>query len=108
MPRGFIPTGVPNTAATKVGIRNLAEIHRYYEYPYAVAGITKDSTGTPIGGCTVRLFRTADDTEFGETTSDASGNYSIPASQYITCYAVAYKAGAPDVGGTTVNTLTGA
>ena len=41
-------------------------------------------------------------------TSDANGYYefrtAIPAELY---YVVAYKAGAPDVAGTTVNTLTG-
>lgn len=98
---------VPNTPKNRGGVKNFAEIGRYYEYPYAIAGVTKDSTGAVLGNCSVDLFKTDDDTKIASTSSDANGIYSIPASQYITCYAVAYKAGAPDVAGTTVNTLVG-
>jgi hypothetical protein len=76
---------------------------------FRIGGITKDSTGAALGGCTVKLFRTADDVEVDQTLSDGGGNYefrsSAPAKFY---YAVAYKPGAPDVAGTTVNTLAGA
>lgn len=70
-----------------------------------VTGITRDSAGAALGGCIVQLFRTVDDAPFGETTSDGAGNYSIVAPVGGPFYLVAYKAGAPDVAGTTVNTL---
>lgn len=73
-----------------------------------IFGITKDSAGAVLAGCTVTLYRTADDVEVDKVTSDASGNYEFrgagPSTAY---YVVAYKAGSPDVAGTTVNTLIG-
>lgn len=60
-----------------------------------------------LASCDVHLFRTNDDLEMDQTTSDAIGYYQfasgMPAELY---YVVAYKAGAPDVAGTTVNTVT--
>lgn len=73
-----------------------------------IAGVTKDSTGAALGGCTVKLFRTSDDVWIATTTSDGSGNYSFTVPNTATTYyVVAYKAGSPDVTGTTVNTLLG-
>lgn len=73
-----------------------------------LAGITKDSSGTPVGGCTVKVFRTDNDLLVGQVLSDPTTGvyeYSVqPGDEY---YVVAYKAGAPDLAGTTVNTLTG-
>jgi len=74
---------------------------------FRITGVTKDSTGAALGGCVVDLFRTVDDSVAGRTVSDASGNYTIYATPQLTHYAVAYKAGSPDVAGTTVNTLVG-
>lgn len=72
-------------------------------------GVTRDQYGTPTGGCVVQLFRTSDDLFIMEITSDASGNFLLQ-SVYTpdTHYIVAYKAGSPDIFGTTVNTLVGA
>lgn len=72
-----------------------------------ISGVTKDSTGATLGGCTVKLFRTDNDTLYAQMISDASGNYSFSVPNDTTYYVVSYKAGAPDVAGTTVNTLTG-
>lgn len=72
-----------------------------------ITGTTKDSTGAALGSCTVQLFRTADDSFQSEITSDGSGNFSFTSPGQFTYYIVAYKAGAPDVAGTTVNTLVG-
>lgn len=73
---------------------------------YSISGVTKDSTGAVIAGCNVSLFRTIDNLFMEMVTSDASGNFSFftvgLAEQY---YVVAYKAGSPDVAGTTANTL---
>jgi hypothetical protein len=73
-----------------------------------IFGITKDSTGAALGSCDVHLFRTIDDVEVDQVVSDASGNYEFRSASLSTAYyVVAYKAGAPDVSGTTVNTLAG-
>lgn len=72
---------------------------------YTITGVTKDSTGAVLGLVTVDLFETAGDVLRGTTTSDANGNYLLDGQINNTYYLVAYKAGAPDVAGTTVNTL---
>lgn len=76
---------------------------------YNITGVTRDSAGAILGNCVVHLFRTTDDVEIDQVNSDASGNYifSLGVSPQNQQYAVAYKAGSPDVAGTTVNTLTG-
>lgn len=76
---------------------------------YHLTGVTKSSTGAALGSVTVKLYRTSDDALIATTTSDGSGNYSFTLSNTTTqYYVVAYKAGSPDVAGTTVNTLVGA
>lgn len=75
-----------------------------------LSGSTKNASGVGIGGCTVKIFRTADNAYIGSTVSDASGNYeyALPAGSSVEQYfSVAYLAGAPDVAGTTLNNLTG-
>lgn len=77
--------------------------------PLLISGLTKDSTGAALGGCIVQLYRTADDVMVEETISDGSGNYAFsPRGVGALFYVIAYKAGSPDVAGTTVNTLQGA
>lgn len=71
-----------------------------------ITGVTKNSAGTALGNCVVQLFRTKDDAILFETTSDGSGNYRFTIGEAGPFYVVAYLAGAPDVAGTTVNTLT--
>ena len=72
----------------------------------AVIGITKDSSGAPLGGCTVHLFLTDADLEIDQTVSDAAtGAFALFATVSGTLYIVAYKPGGPDVFGTTENTL---
>lgn len=73
---------------------------------FTLSGTTKDSTGTPLPGCTVQLFRTNDEFFIAEVVSDGSGSYSfgVTAGPY---YLVAYLPGATPLAGTTVNTLTG-
>lgn len=73
-----------------------------------ISGITRDSTGAPLGNCVVQLLRTIDDVMVEKVTSDAFGVYAFTtvglAEQY---YVSAYKVGAPDVAGSSVNTLVG-
>ena len=79
-----------------------------------IAGVTRDSTGAALGGCSVQLFDVISDAPAGPVVvSDANGNYVIPIPkglsqlQTTTWRLVTYKAGAPDVTGTSVNTLVG-
>jgi hypothetical protein len=78
-----------------------------FEYPYAIVGVTRDSAGAALPFCVLEMFLTSDDTLAARGRSDASGNYRFDASSVLTHYIVAYKPGAPDVAGTTVNTLIG-
>jgi len=72
-----------------------------------IIGVTKDSTGIPVGGAIVDLFNTATDIKVATVTSEPDGAFSIGDPNAVACYIVAYKAGSPDVAGTTVNTLIG-
>ncbi len=75
---------------------------------YGISGVTRDSAAAPLGGCTVKLFRTRTDVEVDEVISDGSGNYSFPnVTAQDDYYVVAYLPGAPDRAGTTLNTLIG-
>lgn len=76
---------------------------------FKITGTTKDSAGAALGNCVVDWFRTSDDAKLDSVTSDANGLFEFrtagqPPNAY---YLVAYKAGSPDVAGTTVNTLVG-
>lgn len=72
-----------------------------------VWGYTKDSVGVILPGCTVDLFLTISDLKIDQCLSDATGYYEVSSYQDGNMYIVAYLAGAPDVAGTTVNTLVG-
>ena len=74
---------------------------------FTIVGVTRDASGVALGDCVVELFRTADDSRAGVVQSDASGNFILDASDQLTHYEVGYKAGSPDVFGTTLNTLVG-
>lgn len=89
-------------------VRSFSEASAPFEYPFAITGRTRDSTGAALASCSLVLFRTADNSVAAIGVSDASGNYVLGASSAIPHYVEAYKAGAPDVAGTTVNTLVGA
>lgn len=70
-----------------------------------VSGVTRDSHGAPLGSCTVNLFITGTDILTGTTTSDGSGNYTVYPTAAGPYYLVAYKAGSPDVAGTSTNDI---
>lgn len=102
------PAGVPNVARSMPTVRNFqGGSGPMFEYPYAISGVTRDSAGTALGDCTVTLHRTNNDTVAARGVSDGSGNFRLDASNTLTHYLVAYKTGAPDREGTTVNTLVG-
>jgi hypothetical protein len=73
---------------------------------FFISGVTRDSTGAALAGVTVDLYLTATDRRVDSVVSDGSGAFSFGATAGP-YYLVAYKAGAPDVAGTSVNTLAG-
>lgn len=82
-----------------------------------LTGVTRDSAGVVLGGCTVEIYETIDPSNLNEpkgrfvnsVVSNPDGTYSVPvyAGPGATFRVVTYKAGAPSVAGTSVNTLVG-
>lgn len=70
-----------------------------------VIGLTLDSVGAVCANAIVQGFVTATDAYVGEVTSDTGGYYELPTTNAGAHYLVAYKAGSPDIAGTTVNTI---
>lgn len=69
-------------------------------------GITRDSAGAVLASSVVQGFVTSTDAFVREVTSDAGGWFELCSENVgVNHYLVAYKAGSPDVAGTTVNTL---
>jgi hypothetical protein len=71
----------------------------------SIAGVTRDSTGAPLGVCDLDLYMTHADMLAAQTQSDAAGAFTFWNPGSGPYYIVAYKTGLPDVAGTTVNTL---
>lgn len=111
MPRGRFPAMALRKRIGGVRPVSLQETVRPFRSPkfygaFSLSGVTRDSTGVALGNCDVRLFQTGSDIEVGQTTSDGSGNFAFSLGNNAGFfYLVAYKPGAPDVAGTTVNTL---
>lgn len=70
-------------------------------------GTCKDSGGTPVANAIVQAFVTATDAFAGQVAGNTDGTYTLGVEQSKATphYLVAYKAGSPDIAGTTVNTL---
>lgn len=81
--------------------------HALQQRNYTIAGTTVDVNGSPIAAVTVKLFYTASDTLAQQTVSDSVGAYSFTVDNSVTFYTVEYKAGPPDVFGSSANTLQG-
>jgi hypothetical protein len=73
---------------------------------YKIQGVTKDSGGSPLGGCQVSLFLTGSDIEVDSGISDAAGNYLLYTPYpSVPHYVVSFKD--PNLTGATVRTLVG-
>lgn len=107
MPNSLVPQGVIKTGMLPV-VASFAMFGSIESPPHVIRGVTRDSTGAVLAGCTVFLFRTSDNSYVSSSTSDANGNYVLPASPLLQHYVVAYLVGSPDVSGVTLNTLLGA
>jgi len=72
---------------------------------FGFVGVTRDSLGSPIGGCTVLLFRTSDNVLQDTTTSDADGRFLLNTAYYPDAhFLVVRKTGTPNVSGATDGT----
>ena len=72
-----------------------------------ILGRCEDASGVAISDAIVKVFRASDDLFCGQTTSLSAGSFMCPSSCVgVNVYITAYKVGAPDVGGRSVNTLT--
>lgn len=74
---------------------------------HSISGVTRDPSGSIVVSATVHMYRTSDDQILGSTISDAvTGAFTVVSQDDTqTVYLAAYKTGAPDITGATVNTL---
>ena len=71
---------------------------------FGYRGITRDANNSPVGGVTVKCFRTADDSKTADdVVSDINGNFVISTPHYEAHYLVMRKSGAPEISGVTVS-----
>lgn len=68
---------------------------------FTASGVTKDSTGSALGDCTVDLFSESG-AWLARAQSDGSGNYGFGRIGVGTVFVRAFKAGTPDLVGTTL------
>ena len=105
------------TQTDKPGLQSMVAITRgqvgtvVYRSPggyanFTLAGFTRDSNGAPLPGCKVDLILTAGGVFQSSTISAADGSFKFEIQPPGPYFLVAYKAGAPDVAGTTANNLT--
>ena len=85
-------------------MRNIAEARRLGFTRLILSGVSRDAIGVALGNCQVMVFSTTGKNLVAETTSDASGNWSVDVSFGGPFFFVEYKVGAPDVFGTSPNT----
>lgn len=71
-----------------------------------IVGVSRDAAGSPLGNCVVKVYRTEDDSVVATVQSDGSGNWTAYPNAPGPYYYVEYKAGSPDVFGTSPNTNT--
>jgi hypothetical protein len=76
---------------------------------FGFVGTTRDANGTPVPSCTVKLYRTSDDSLLDNQTSDpVTGVFLLNTPYYPDQhYIVAHKSGSPDIDGVSPNTLIG-
>lgn len=77
------------------------------QFKNRIKGTCVDNADTPVANAIVQGYVTATDAYVGEVTANTSGGYELMTEQLTSVphYLVAYKAGSPDIAGTTVNTI---
>lgn len=99
---------MPNPAQQFNRRNNVENGVNFIQYDWAqsntrLAGVSRDATGTPLANARVSLCQ--GNVIINTVTSDGGGNYAFNNPGSGPFFIVAYKAGSPDVAGTTVNTL---
>jgi hypothetical protein len=75
---------------------------------YVLSGTTVDVNGVVLGGVTIKLFSATTDLLVAQTVSHATlGTWSFVVERGLLLYTVQYKAGPPDLYGSSLNTLAG-
>lgn len=83
----------------------LPEITKGMNSRFGYQGTTRDVNNSPLGGCTVKLFLTSDDSKVTpDITSEPDGAFIISTPNYAPHYIVTRKSGSPEVAGVTVST----
>lgn len=72
---------------------------------WQIVGVTRNSSGVALASCVIDLFETGSDLVKARTVSGVDGSFTISNPGTGPFYLVAYKAGSPDVAGTTANTI---
>jgi len=73
---------------------------------FGFVGVTRDVNGSPVGSCSVKLYRTSNDILLDAIISDPNGNFLLNTAYYPDAhYIVAHKTGSPDIDGVTPNNL---
>ena len=97
-------TGLPTPVRQGMAVNSQRQLFRKF---WRISGVTRDKDGNALASCRVELFETESDALLYSTTSDGSGafSFSVPTGGW-NWWLRAYKAGSPDLAGTTVDTVT--
>lgn len=104
-------TGIPNVVRSMPTVRGFRSgSNDYFEPVWQLSGVSRDSTGAPLAGCTCTLFRVdgADFRQEQQTVSDANGVYQFNVAPNRPYRVTWDLAGAPVRAGISLKTLTGA
>jgi len=72
---------------------------------FGYQGVSRDVNNSPLGGCTIKLFLSADDSKVTpDVVSDADGNFVISTPNYAPHWLRMSKSGSPDLQCTTIAT----
>jgi hypothetical protein len=72
-----------------------------------VSGLIYDENNNPVSGATVKLFNTSTGVLVDTQTTASDGSYRCGDPNAVACFLVVYKAGSPDISGTSLNTVLG-
>lgn len=102
--------GIPRVIDSLPVVRGFADGEGGGYFPprdFVIGGVSRDSTGAALGGCTVKLYNFDNDQMVASTVSDGSGNYSFTVMSGTMWYVRFYLAGSPNSAGTTDNRIVG-
>jgi hypothetical protein len=102
---GFLGDYAADISVLKPWYFEQPEIARGTNSRFGYQGVSRDVNNSPLGGCTIKLFLTADDTKVTpDIVSGADGTFVISTPNYAPHWLRMSKAGSPDLQCTTVST----